>query len=77
MRKVLVKHTIIIEHEFEDGMTNDQIDFLFNESSWCANNLLTEMEKLDAIHQCVCHRHKAEVVPDIDGQVINERKLLK
>ena len=68
--KVTVRHSFEVVHELdaalweptEDETGEDRLAFLFNESSWCAGNVLKDLGKITAAHGCVCHIHSAEIL---------------
>lgn len=53
-KKVKVKATIEYEVDVPASWDVDQIEFHRNEGSWCADNMLDELEKLAKDEGCLC-----------------------
>ncbi len=73
VRSVPVRITIDIELEYPVSWDNDSIEFHANESSSCANNLLTRIQeyadRVDAENGCMCQKVSLEVrdVPAVEN----------
>lgn len=61
MKTVNIKWTINLPVEVPDDWDNDLINFHFNESSWCCDNLIDLLEKYSEEHGCICGICKALV----------------
>lgn len=69
-KKVKVKYVYEIEIEVPYFWNEDDIEFHRNESSWCANNSIYEIEKYkDSLkeHGCLCHAFSCDYIGDVDG----------
>ena len=70
-RKVKVSYSYEIEIEVPWSWTEDEIAFHRNESSWCCDNSLDELEelrtKLNAENSCLCSVFNCDVIeiPDM------------
>lgn len=56
-----VKITIHLPMSFPSCWDDKQINFHLNDSSWCASNLISELDKYDDKHGCICNICKLEV----------------
>jgi hypothetical protein len=65
-KKVLLRYTIEIPLEFPHFWTKEQIEFDRNEGSWCASNIIGELEQVSEFSGCLCGNVKAEFVRVID-----------
>ena len=73
-RTVIVKATIEYIVSVPESWNKHDIEFHRNESSWCANNMVRELEKL-CEHNCICHGTKIEYIRDAtpdDHENLNE-----
>ena len=62
MKKVKVRYVYEIEIEVPYHWTEDNIDFHRNDSSWCADNSLEEIEKYQTGGDCLCGVYSCEYV---------------
>lgn len=73
-KKVLLKATITLEAEVPDDWNEEMINFHFNESSWCADNLINMLnntiKKLDDKEDCLCRYTEIEYLRD--GEIGDE-----
>ncbi len=53
-KKVKVRVTIEYDIEVPIFWDKDNIEFARNESSWCASNLIQELEELEKTTGCLC-----------------------
>ncbi len=58
MKRVVVKHTFDVVHEVPDDWSKEQIEFFFNDSSSCSNNVVEDMLKREDGY-CMCDIHSA------------------
>lgn len=49
-----IKIEIHLPMSFPDDWDDDMIRFHLNESSWCADNIIDELEKYSEEHGCIC-----------------------
>ena len=64
--KRVIQWVIDLPMEVPDEWDKDMIEFHFNESSWCCDNLIDELEKFSEEHGCICPICHATVVVDKD-----------
>ena len=58
-RRVKVRMTVEFDKDFPADWSDDLIGFSLNESSWCASNVI---EEIDAIEPCLCAATKFELI---------------
>ena len=62
MNKIVnIKWTINLPMTFPNNWDDDMIDFYLNNSSWCCDNLIDELQKYSDEHGCICDICHAEV----------------
>lgn len=61
-QKVKVEYTISLEQEVPKEWDKAMIEFYFNDSSWCADNLIDELTRYSEEHGCICNITKAKLV---------------
>ena len=61
-KKVTVRVTIDLPMEFPVEWDNELIEFHLNDSSWCADNIIEEIESYSEEHGCICGIFKAKVI---------------
>lgn len=61
-RTVTVQFTIDLPLKFPADYTDDAIEFLVNESSWCCSNIIGFLERYDEEHGCLCEICKGKVL---------------
>lgn len=70
-RTIKARYTFEIEVDIPAFWETDTFEFARNESSWCANNAIYDLQeyesKLDAEHACFCGRCKIEYLGETDG----------
>jgi hypothetical protein len=66
MRRVKVQATITYTVEVPAHWPPAQIEFHRNQSGWCADNMLSELEDLTTDGDCLC-QHTTFRVSDEDG----------
>jgi hypothetical protein len=54
-RTVVVKATIEYIVEVPESWNQHDIEFHRNDSSWCTNNMVKELDEL-CLNNCICHR---------------------
>lgn len=64
IKKVKVKAIIEYEIKVPAHWERDHIEFHRNEGSWCATNMIGELEKLDDESNCLCSHVKFECMDD-------------
>lgn len=47
---------------FPADWTDEQILFYLNDSSWCCDNLIEELQKYSKEHGCICDITKAQIL---------------
>jgi len=55
-RTVVIRYTIEVTTDVPESWTPEDIEFHRNESSWCANNIVAELEAA----YCLCNRTTAQ-----------------
>ena len=60
---VKLKYTFVVDVEVPHYWTKDDIEFHRNESSWCASNAISELEKQG---DCLCPVFECEYIATID-----------
>lgn len=75
---VLVKKTVrvrmVVEYDIEVPAfwDSDLVESHRNEGSWCADNAIEELQKIQEIDGCLCHRTHFEHVSDAGGIYLEE-----
>lgn len=71
MRPVRVKYTFDAVHLVPQSWGKRAIEVHLNETSWCADNAMIELEeigdKLDAEGKCMCHIFKGKYVGEVNA----------
>ena len=69
-----VKVRAIIEYEVEVPSTweKENVEFQRNEGSWCASNMIGELEELDEEKGCLCPDVEFEYLEDTSGPFLRE-----
>jgi hypothetical protein len=73
-KKVKVEYTYEIEIEVPFHWTKYDIEFHRNESTWCANNSIEEIENGAGLGDCLCSAHYCEYVSDVDAPPYRRNK---
>lgn len=71
-KKVRVRLTIEYEVEVPSFWDKENIEFHRNGSSWCASNLLEELEKIEKEQGCLCPVAEFEYLSDGEGPFLKE-----
>lgn len=58
----LIQWQINLPMNFPADWTDEQILFYLNDSSWCCNNLIEELQKYSKKHGCICDITKAQIL---------------
>lgn len=69
LRTVVVEVTLRVVRKVPESWTPDEIEFHLNESSWCANNILDDIEAMtkdreDGESRCLCPHFQARYVSE-------------
>lgn len=72
-KKVRVRMTVEYEVEVPASWNAGDVEFHRNESSWCADNAMGELEKLAGREGCLCGVTHFEFVGTTSGPFRNER----
>lgn len=71
-KKVKVKLVVEYEIEVPSRWNKSDIEFHRNDGSWCASNLIQELETLDESEGCLCNIATYECGEDTSGPYLNE-----
>ena len=66
-RKVYVRHTLTLVHEVPMCWTVKNVNFHFNESSWCASNISDLIGDKNQPSPCLCPRQKSLYFGEVEG----------
>lgn len=73
VKKVRVRMTVEYDIEVPDNWTKDNVEFHRNESSWCAGNMMSELEALGHPETgCLCGKVHFTYLNDVSGPFVNE-----
>lgn len=61
-KTVTIRFSIDLVTLVPEDWDKNMIDFRYNESSWCANNLIDELKKVKKATGCLCPIVKAKVI---------------
>jgi len=75
MKTVVVQHTFEVVHQVPDDWSVDDIEFFFNDSSSCSNNVVDQMQKRPEGY-CMCGSHSAKYLREA-AEIDKEGWLLK
>lgn len=64
-KKVIIRETIERTVKVPISWDAHRIEFHRNESSWCASNIIHELQNVQG---CLCHNYKAKYLRDADLQ---------
>ena len=53
-KKVNLKATIIIEEDVPFSWKKDMIEYYYNKGTWCADNILEILKKMQKKYGCLC-----------------------
>ncbi len=59
-----VEITIKLPMDFHANWDNDMIEFQLNESSWCWDNLIDELNNYSKKHGCICNICEGKVIKE-------------
>lgn len=65
-RPVAVRMTVDVIRRVPVSWGKEDIEFQMNEGSWCANNIMDDMEKTAEKVGCLCHSSSFEFIGDVD-----------
>src|SRR5262245_5662300 len=65
-KRVRLRYSYEVKVDIPHFWTVDDIEFHRNESSWCADNSLDDLEKMKGQHGCLCHVFSAEFLGVVD-----------
>lgn len=71
-KRVRLKVTIEYETEVPADWDSQQIEFHRNDGSWCADNMIDELESYVGEDGCICPITKFEHLADVSGPVLDE-----
>lgn len=57
-----IRITIDLPMEFPDNWDNEMIEFNLNESGYCADNLIRELQRYSSKNGCICQITKCKVI---------------
>lgn len=65
--RVLIKHSFIIEEEWPESSANkEHIEFAYNSSTGCADNIIDRLvkykDRLNLYNDCLCKGHHSEFI---------------
>jgi hypothetical protein len=63
-KTVVVDFTIRTVLEVPEHWDNEQIDFHYNDGTWCADNLLNELERRTENVRCLCDITEAKYIKE-------------
>lgn len=66
-KRVKLRYTIEIETDLPHSWDKDMIEFHRNESSWCTDNLIDELQEYVDEGQCLCLSSECEFVRVVDS----------
>ena len=72
VKKVLVRFTIDIPVNVPHSWSKEDIDFRYNDSSWCADNLIDMLQKHASANGCICGITRAEMVEVLDNTPVRD-----
>jgi hypothetical protein len=67
-RTVVISATIEYTVTVPEDWDVEQITFHWNEGSWCASNIITELEAVDSPEHCLCDRAKVAYVREATAE---------
>lgn len=69
-RTVVVKFSVELVVDVPEDWDTDAIEFRYNDSSWCANNLFLPhvMERVDKEGRCLCDFAEAEFIREATAE---------
>jgi len=76
VKRVKMRFTIEVETEEPCSWSKKDIEFRYNESSWCVNNLVPMLQKeIRYSGNCLCHHHhfNARLVKVMDNMPIRAK----
>ena len=72
MKKVLVEFKLNLLWPVDDAMNEDDVNFYFNESSWCCSNLIMALESYQYTHGCICDICEGKYIREATQQDIEK-----
>jgi|SRR5215469_4847565 len=71
-RTVVIRASFDLVVEVPEDWTEDKVEFKYNGSSWCADNLISDLVKLEKRVEngagCLCHAFKAEFLREATSE---------
>lgn len=64
-KKVLIRAEIEYEVEVPKSWGQDDIEFKYNDSSWCSGNLIEDLRKLAQKDGCLCGKVRFTYIKDL------------
>lgn len=61
-QKKTIRITIDLPMDFPEDWDNELIEFQLNESSYCCDNLIDELQKYSEEHGCICMITECKVI---------------
>ncbi len=71
-KKVRIRAIIEYETSVPSKWTANNINFYFNEGTWCASNFINEIEKREKEYGCMCSHMVFEYMADTESATLNE-----
>ena len=71
-KKVLVAATITYEVSMPKDWGGEEIEFQRNDGSWCAANIIGELEELEKSGDCLCGRTEYKYLKDVSTSFLDE-----
>ena len=71
-KKVLVRAIVEYEVDVPAFWESPDVESHRNDSSWCASNMIKELEKLDDDEGCLCSFVRYEYIKDVQGVYLDE-----
>jgi hypothetical protein len=65
-KTVTISINIILPYETVESWDKEDTEFHLNESSWCADNIITELEKYSKKHGCICGITKIKLIDELN-----------
>jgi hypothetical protein len=72
LKKVKVRLTIEYDIEVPDSWDDYMVEFSRNDGSWCADNLIGELERLRDSRDCLCGVAHFKYLADTSGPFLRE-----
>lgn len=63
-KEKIIELTIKLPMDFPEDWDDDMIEFHLNESSWCMDNIIDELQKYSEANGCICNICEGRVIKD-------------